>query len=125
VTAADIDWRAVGAGAAVVAIVYLPLTLIYALSVDEATNVVFLLALPIIVLCVVGGYVTGTRNAETPMMHGAIAAGIGVAAGQVLGLVLHLAQDEPVRPVAIVFNLLLAANLGLLGGWLSTRRRVA
>ncbi|MBA2283337.1 MAG: hypothetical protein M3527_09980 [Actinomycetota bacterium] len=117
-----IDPRAIAFGAAVVLVVAVPVALIGALVLDEGSNGVFAFAVPIVAAYVLGGYVAGSKRPDTPLAHGAIAAFTGFAIAQAISVVVQLVQDESVSPVALIFNGLLAANIGLVGGWLSGRR---
>ena len=59
------------------------------------------------------------------MAHGAVAALLGFAVSQAVSALLQVVRDESVSVVAVVFNALLAANIGLVGGLVGGRQRRA
>lgn len=120
----DLDLRAVALGAAVVLIVAVPVATIGSLVLDEGSNAAFPLAALTLFAFVAGGYVAGSKRPDAPLVHGAAAAFVGFAVAQTISIVLQLAQDEHVSAVAVAFNALLAANIGLFGAWLASRRDV-
>ena len=117
-----IDASAVGLGAVVTMAVGVPVATIGSVVLDDGSDFVFFFAVVALLGFLAGGFVAGSRQLETPMMHGALAALAGFAVAQAVAAVLQVVRDEDVSPVAIVFNALLAANIGLLGGWVAGRR---
>ena len=117
-----VDLRAVAFGAAVVLAVAVPVALIGSLVLDEGSDGVFLFVLPILAAYVLGGFVAGSKRPDRPLTNGAVAAFAGFAVAQAVSAVVQAVQDESVSSVAVLFNALLSANLGLLGGWLAERR---
>lgn len=75
---------------------------------------------------VVAGFVAGRLRSDTPMAHGALAAGITWGAVQLFGTVRRLLADEPVSWLAIAFAGMLAVCAGIAGGAFADwfRRRV-
>ena len=120
-----LDPGAVGLGAVVTMAVGIPVATIGSVVLEDDSNFVFFFALLALVGFLAGGYVAGWRAPETPMTHGAVAAFAGFAVAQAVAAVLQVIRDEDLSPVAIAFNALLAANIGLLGGWYASRRRDA
>ena len=118
----DLDLRAVALGAAVVLVVGVPVATIGSVLLDEGSNAAFPLAILTLGALVAGGYVAGSKRPDAPLIHGAVAAIAGFAVAQAVSVVLQLVQDEDVSVVAVAFNALLAANIGLFGGWLASRR---
>ena len=118
----DLDLRAVALGAAAVLIVAVPVATIGSLLLDEGSNAAFPLAVLTLVAFVVGGYVAGSKRPDAPFVHGAAAAFVGFAIAQTISIVLQLVQDDTVSVVAVAFNALLAANIGVFGAWLASRR---
>jgi hypothetical protein len=116
------DWRAVGLGALVTMAVAVPVATIGSVVLDDGSDLVFFFALLAMIGFVAGGYVAGGRGTAAPMAHGAVAALIGFVVAQAIAAILQLARDEDVSLVAVVFNALLAANIGLLGGWFAGRK---
>lgn len=117
-----LDWRAVGVGALLTMAVGIPVATIGSVVLDDGSNLVFLFAVLALLGFLAGGFVAGSKQPDTPMTHGAVAALIGFAVAQAVAAVLQLVRDEDVSAVAIAFNALLAANIGLAGGWWAGRR---
>lgn len=120
----DLDLRAVALGAAVVLVVGVPVATIGSIVVDEGSNAAFPLAVLTLLALVAGGFVAGSKRPDAPLIHGAAAAFVGFAIAQTVSIILQLVQDDEVSPVAVAFNGLLAANIGLFGAWLASRRAV-
>ena len=118
----DLDLRAVALGAAAVLIVAVPVATIGSLLLDEGSNAAFPLAVLTLAAFVVGGYIAGSKRPDAPFVHGAAAAAAGFAIAQTISIVLQLVQDDTVSVVAVAFNALLAANVGVFGAWLASRR---
>ncbi len=80
----------------------------------------------IVVAFFVGGLVSARSQPHAPLAHGALAALVGYAIVQGVGVVRHLLTDEDVRWVSIAFAALLASSTGMVGGmaanWLRVRR---
>lgn len=121
----SLDARAVGLGAAVVLAVAVPVATVGSALLDEGSDAVLVLALLVLVAIGAGGWVAGRQASSSPLLHGAFAALAGFAVAQALSIALQVVGDDDVDVAAVAFNTLLAANAGLLGGWLSTRRRLA
>ena len=120
----DLDLRAVALGAAVVLVVGVPVATIGSLLVDEGSNAAFPLAILTLFAFMAGGFVAGSKRPDAPLIHGAAAAFAGFAVAQTVSIVLQLVQDDDISVVAVAFNALLAANIGLFGAWLASRRTV-
>jgi hypothetical protein len=117
-----LEASSVGLGALVTMAVGIPVAAIGAVVLDDGSDAVFLFALLALLGFLAGGYVGGFRQPEAPMAHGAVAALAGFAVSQAVAAALQLARDESVNPVAVAFNAMVAANLGLVGGILGGRR---
>ena len=80
----------------------------------------------IVVAFFIGGFVSARSQPHAPLAHGALAALVGYAIVQGVGVVRHLFADEDVRWVSIAFAALLASSTGMVGGmaanWLRVRR---
>jgi hypothetical protein len=118
-----LDPGAVGLGAVITMAVGIPVATIGSVVLEDGSDLVFLFAVLALLGFLAGGYVAGHRRPEAPMAHGAVAALAGFAVSQAVSAVLQVVRDESVSPVAVVFNALLAANIGLAGGALGARRR--
>lgn len=118
-----LDLGAVGLGAVVTMAIGIPVATIGSVVLDDDSNFVFFFAVVALIGFLLGGFVAGFRAPETPMTHGAVAALAGFVVAQAVSAALQLVRDEDVSPVAIVFNALLAANIGLAGGWFASRSR--
>jgi putative membrane protein (TIGR04086 family) len=79
----------------------------------------------IVVAFFVGGLVSARSQPHAPLAHGALAALVGYAIVQGVGVIRHLLADEDVRWVSIAFAALLASSTGMVGGmaanWLRVR----
>jgi hypothetical protein len=117
-----VDARVVGAGALVTMAIGIPVATVGSVVLDDGSDAVFAFAVLALIGFVAGGFVAGSRAPDTPMLHGAAAAFAGFAVAQTVAAVLQVVRDEDLSAVAIVFNALLAASLGQLGGWLAGRR---
>ena len=76
---------------------------------------------------VLAGLVAGGRRAarqpdNAPVIHGLVAAMSAYAVVVLLAVILRLATDRDLDPVALVFNALIAASAGILGGLLADRQ---
>jgi hypothetical protein len=112
----DLDWRAVGFGTAVGLAIAIPGAIL-----GGVTDVVAF-ALLVFAGFVAAGVVAGSKGPSTPFTHG-IAAGVAVwLVVQGIGTLLVVAKDEELHPLGYIFNGLLAAGLGLLGGLIAERR---
>jgi putative membrane protein (TIGR04086 family) len=120
----EIDWRAVSAGVVAALVLALPAALIGAVVVDdESNNGVFVFFLVIMAGMVVGGFVAGSKRPDSPLTHGAIAAVIAYALAQSVTVLVRVLGDTKLRsPVVYVFNALLMASLGVVGGLVAERR---
>jgi hypothetical protein len=116
-----LDARPILLGAAVALGVYLPVAVVGGLTSAGGPLLVILLLVALAGF-VAGGYTAGRDQHETPMTHGAVAALLGYLVVQPIALVVAAVGDGDLPPAgAIVFNALLAAALGLAGGWLADR----
>ena len=118
-----LDPAAVGLGAVTTMAVGIPVATIGSVVLDDGSDLVFLFAVLALLGFLAGGYVAGHRRPDTPMTHCAVAALAGFAVAQSVSAVLQVVRDESVSAVAVLFNALLAANIGLAGGALGARRR--
>jgi len=119
-----IDWRAVRLGAIAALTLALPAGLIGAVVVnDDSNNGVFVFFVLIMAGMLVGGFVAGSKRPDAPLMHGAVAAVVAYAVAQALTLIVRLLDGSDLRsPVVYVFNTLLMASLGVVGGLVAELR---
>jgi hypothetical protein len=113
----------VGLGALVTMAVGIPVAAIGAVVLEEGSNLVFFFGTAAVIGFLAGGYVAGFRRPEAPMAHGATAALCGYAVSQGISALLQVVREEDVSIVYVVFNALVAANVGLLGGLYGAKRR--
>jgi len=120
-----VDWRAVGAGAMVALAVAVPVILA-GQALPRGSGLVVPLYLVLLAGLVAGGRRAGRRRPDAPLTHGALAAlattGTLLAA---IVIVRKVAGESTPNVVAVVFNLLMSASAGILGGLLSTRKAPA
>lgn len=120
----DIDWRAVGAGVVAALVLALPAGLVGAVVVTkDADNRVFVFLLLILAAMLVGGFVAGSKRPDTPLTHGALAgAGAYLLAQSMTVFISLLLGNDLKSPVVYVFNTLLSASFGVVGGLIAERR---
>jgi len=125
VTAAPVYWRAVGVGAAVALAVALPV-IVAGQALPRGSSLVVVLYLVLLAGLVAGGRVAGRRRPDAPLTHGALAA-LAATATLLAAIVLvrRVAGESAPNVVAVMFNLLMSASAGILGGLLSTRKAPA
>lgn len=121
-----IDWRAVGAGAALALAVVVPTMVLVELvdatiGLDPGSNWVFLFYLLALVGLAAGGRAAAQRRPDAPLAHGLLAALVAYGVVAVIGTALRLAVDKGPDPVALVFNTLMAASAGILGTLVAER----
>ncbi len=121
-----IDWRAVGAGAALaLTVLVLTMALIElvdaTIGLDAGSNWVFLFY--VVALCglAAGGRAAARRRPDAPLVHGLLAALTAYGAVALLGMALRLSVDKGPDPVALLFNALMAASAGILGTLVAER----
>jgi putative membrane protein (TIGR04086 family) len=122
---AEVDWRAVGAGMVTALIVAVPVTLVgQAVDsfYDDDPVWLRLLVLPVLVGFVLGGYGAARRRPTTPLIHGTLAAFGAFLVVQAVGIGRQLFSGDDVAWLAIVFNGLVAACLGTIGGIVANRQ---
>ena len=71
-----------------------------------------------------GGFLAARSQAYAPLAHGALAALVGFALVQAVGVVRHLVSGEGVAWLSIAFAALLASSIGTLGGIVANSLRV-
>lgn len=121
-----IDWRAVGIGAIVALAVAAPAALVAqalysADAISDGSNWVFVFTAVILCGCALGGFVAGRKRPDAPLSHGALAALAAFVIVQGIGVAVRLVDGDTIDAVKIVFNAMLSAAVGLLGGLLATR----
>jgi putative membrane protein (TIGR04086 family) len=90
---------------------------------DESNNGVFAFFLVIMAGMLVGGFVAGSKRPDSPSTHGALAGLIAYALAQIVTVMVRVLDHSTVRsPVVYVFNALLMASLGAVGGLIAERR---
>ncbi|MCQ3808060.1 MAG: hypothetical protein OXB92_03040 [Acidimicrobiaceae bacterium] len=123
---------AIRAGTAVCVVVSVPAAVAQAVLAgsdgDEQSNWVYLTLLAIIVAYLAGGAVAGRMATAAPMINGAAAAVAAFAVVQLVAGVVRIAGGDGINPLALVFNVLLAASIGTvgagIGAHLSNRAKV-
>jgi putative membrane protein (TIGR04086 family) len=120
----SVDWRAVRAGAIAALVFALPAGIVAAIVVDDdASNGVFVFYVVIIVGMLAGGFVAGSKRPDTPLTHGALAAAVAYVVSQAATILVRLARGADLAsPAVYVFNLLLMASIGVVGGFIAERR---
>jgi putative membrane protein (TIGR04086 family) len=122
----ELDWGAIGIGAAVALALAVPAAVIGQAVVgddEEVSNVVFLFTAVILAGCAAGGFVAASKRPDAPLSHGAIAALAAYVVVQGIGIAAIVVRDDEIRIARIVFNALLSASVGMIGGLVAERRR--
>ena len=120
------NWTAVRAGAALALAVALA-TLIAVELVDvlvglrHGSNWVFAFYALVLAGLVAGGRHAARQRQTAPVVHGLAAALAAYVVVALLAVILRLATDRDLDPVALAFNALIAASAGILGGLLADR----
>ena len=117
-----LDVRAVATGAALAAVLAVAVASLGSAVTDDGDDLSVAFAVAALVGFVIGGWVAGTRQPSAAMAHGALAALVAFAVVQAVTGAMRLADDEEISAVAVASNAVLAAALGLSGGWLAERR---
>ena len=91
---------------------------------DESnrSNWVYLTLLAIVVAYLVGGAVAGRIATDAPMINGAAATFTAFVVVQFAAGVIRIAGGDGINPLALVFNALLAAAIGTVGGGIGAYR---
>jgi peptidoglycan/LPS O-acetylase OafA/YrhL len=126
-----VDWRVAGRGALVALVVALPPVVLVRLlkgsDLDgRESNLWVVSVLAILLGFGLAGFVAGRQRPRSALLHAAAAAGIAFAGLVVYTLGRHAVSGDPIT-VAFVVRLLLVGqitiSLGILGGFVATRRR--
>ena len=118
-----LDWRSVAIGALVTLAVVVPAGIAASVA-DDASNVSLVLSAVILTGFLLGGLISARRQPHAPLAHGATAALAAFLAFQAVGVVLRLVRGDEVHPVRIVAVALLAASVGLVGGFVANVLRI-
>jgi hypothetical protein len=117
-----LDARAIGFGAGVAIAIAVPVATAGSAIADEGSALAMLFAVIALVGFGVGGWLAGTRQPASPLLHGAVAGLVAAAVAQAAAAGVAVVDDRDVSAVAVAVNALLAASVGLTGGWLADRR---
>jgi putative membrane protein (TIGR04086 family) len=101
-----------------------PAGVISAIVVDnDSSNAVFVFYVVIIVGVLAGGFVAGSKRPDAPLTHGAVAGAVAYAIAQALTLVVKVVRGSELHsPAVYVFDLLLMASIGTVGGYIAEWR---
>lgn len=91
-------------------------------GIGAGSNWVFLFYALALAGLVAGGWRAARRRPDAPLLHGILAVLAAYAVIAVAALVLRIATDRDIDPVAFAFNALMAASAGILGTVLAERR---
>jgi hypothetical protein len=120
----SIEWRAVGAGALMAAIIAVPSALMSrALGIDEDSTWMPLFFGLILVGFLLGGALAARSATSMPLTHAGIAALMTFVVVQGIGLVRRLIADDGVEVAGIAFAGFLSLSAGILGGLIALRMR--
>jgi hypothetical protein len=122
VAGVTLDGRVVLRGAVADLAVLVPMVLLYVIFGGWALGGAVAGAL---VGPVVGGVIAGRQPIRTPLTHGAAAAAAASIGYVIFRLLDAVTRDRPVHVASIVFLVIVATTLGLMGGWIGFRSREA
>ncbi len=120
------NWSAVRAGAALaLAVTLASLAAVELIDIvvglGRGSNWVFAFYALVLAGLVLGARHAARQRVTAPVVHGLAAALVAYAVVAVLAVILRLATDRDLDPVALAFNALMAASAGILGGLLVDR----
>lgn len=120
----NVDRRAVVAGAQLAVVVAGAAIVVYQiLEWLTGSDVSFFLYLVVLGAWVAGGRVAGGHQPESPLTHGALAALLAYVVLIALLTIIDVARgNEVAHAVYVVFHALMAASMGIVGGYLAVRR---
>jgi putative membrane protein (TIGR04086 family) len=120
----NVDRRAVRAGVAAALVFAAPAAIISAFVVsDDSGDGVFAFYVVIIIGMLAGGFIAGSKRPDAPLTHGAIAAAVAYVIAQAIAVLIKAAKGDELRsPAVYVFNVLLMACIGVVGGFIAERR---
>jgi hypothetical protein len=95
-----------------------------AVGIGAGSNWVFLFYAIALGGLVAGGWKAARKRPDAPLLHGVLAVLVAYAVVSAIALVLRLATDRDLDPVAFAFNALMAASAGILGTLLAERHTV-
>ena len=121
-----VSWGAVRTGAALSLAVILVTTVAVevvdaSIGLGRDSNWVFLFYAMALGGLVAGGWKAARKRPDAPLLHGVMAVLVAYAVVSAIALVLRLATDRDLDPVAFAFNALMAASAGILGTLLAER----
>ena len=120
---ATIDRRAIGVGAVTAIAIALPVALVSQVVVDDADDP---LSVPFLLLVMLGlgagGYAAARHAPAAPYINGALAALLGWALIQAVGVVRMVITDEEFNVLSLLFVGLIAYSAGILGALVAERR---
>ena len=89
---------------------------------DEQSRWVHLTLLAIVVAYVIGGAVAGRMAPAAPMINGAAATVAAFVVVQSVAGIIRIAAGDGINPLALMFNVLLAASIGTVGAGIGAYR---
>jgi hypothetical protein len=125
-TAVRLDWRAIGAGAAVDLGLFLPLVIGIAVLKhhDLATQESYawiVSAVAIFLAPAVGGAVAARRRPDTPMMHGAAATGLASLVFVVVRVIDGAVGGNAAHPGLLIVFVIASVSMGMVGSYIGFR----
>src|SRR5689334_14797450 len=120
----NIDTRAVALGAGVGLVIAVPAGVLGALVVgSDDSGLAYPFYVLILVAIMLAGFVAGSKRPDTPLTHGAVAGVTTYAIAQAFAIVVKAAKGDELSSVGVLlFNALLMASLGTVGGLIADRR---
>lgn len=117
----ELDWRAAGTGALLaLAILEPPVQIVRALDKGDDSYWWVVGAVALLVAFAVGGWWAARRQPARPFLHGAVAAAMAFVVVAIIGA---FTSDEGLNIASTILVGQIAVSLGVLGAWVSTRRR--
>ena len=121
-----VSWAAVRTGAALSLAVVVVTTVVVevvdaTVGIGRSSNWVFLFYAIALGGLVAGGWKAARKRPDAPLLHGVLAVLVAYAVVSAIALILRVATDRDLDPVAFAFNALIAASAGILGTLLAER----
>lgn len=119
----ELDWRTAGTGALLaLAILEPPVQIVRALDKGDDSYWWVVGAVAMLLAFAVGGWWAARRQPARPFLHGAAAAAMAFVVVAVVGA---LTSDDGLNIASTILVGQIAVSLGVLGAWVSTRRRAS
>ncbi|MBV6508807.1 MAG: hypothetical protein JJLCMIEE_01873 [Acidimicrobiales bacterium] len=91
-------------------------------TIEEGSPLAFFFFLLIVLAGAVGGFVSGRRAPDSPLLHGAVASASAYLLVQGIGVIRRLIAGDPLNWLSYLYLAVLMATCGMLGALLANHR---